>query len=104
MYNPLEAPHELDGGATSPAKKLSNTFMSRQSSPLHQTKSEPSPVVIPSGGSAAELNAVKKVWIAVLRSCQRADPNKTGYINRNQFVAALQKTLHEVSAPLAFPS
>lgn len=96
VYNPLDAPHELDGGATSPAKRLSSTFMLRQSSPLHHPQPvEPSPVVVPSGGSASELNAVKKVWILVLRSCQRADPNKTGYINRNQFIAALQKTLHE---------
>lgn len=106
IYDPLGAPHELSGGATAVPSPPSNRKTTGEAK--HPYRSNPN-----SQGELAEsksdtlsdstkgvgpstLHDIKRVWIAILRSCQRADPNKSGYINRTQFIAALQKNLHQV--------
>jgi hypothetical protein len=39
----------------------------------------------------SENSELRKVWQGVLRECHRADPERTGHVNRNVFIAALQR-------------
>lgn len=111
LYNPLSAPHELSGGSTT---RTAVAPPSRQSieSAKHPYRSlpnsrgsasAPDPSDSFSAGPAKSLGPspsalfdMKKVWINILRACQRADPNKSGFVNRTQFVTALEKNLHQV--------
>lgn len=39
-------------------------------------------------GETAEL---RRIWQGVLRECHRADPERTGHVNRQVFIAALER-------------
>jgi hypothetical protein len=122
IYNPLRAPHELEGGSTAtvmppPASKspkkargpaassgglaIQGASSSNTSSAtnLSATQSEPNLRNVGASTSvasgAAALADVKRIWVQILRTCQRADPNKSGCINRTQFIAAVQKALQQ---------
>lgn len=105
LYNPLRAPHELSGGSTTITVEVPPSRLSVQSA-KHPYRSAPNSrgsAAVPDsldafsasakGGSSA-LFDMKKVWINILRACQRADPNKSGFVNRTQFITALEKNLH----------
>jgi Ca2+-binding EF-hand superfamily protein len=113
MYNPSHAPHELMGGSTSRSTIAPRSTQSTSSSKhpyrsATNSASAPDPAAtesFPLGpsssvsagvgrGDSSALSEMKKVWINILRSCQRADPNKSGFVNRTQFITALEKNLH----------
>jgi Ca2+-binding EF-hand superfamily protein len=118
LYNPSNAPHELMGGSTSrvsepprsrqskqdakhPYRSVPNSASAPDPAATESFPARPSPSPSPSssgggGGNsgASALSDMKKVWINILRSCQRADPNKSGFVNRTQFITALEKNLH----------
>jgi hypothetical protein len=118
-YNPLIPPHQLEGLAT--LKKFTGTAAMRSSNSgnfHHEEKDDlaaSAPLKLssissqalqkikaiddiqigqstknskPLNGEAAEL---RKIWQGVLRECHRADPERTGQINRNVFIAALER-------------
>ena len=49
-------------------------------------------------GEGGYERGMKKVWQAVLRECQRNDPERTGLVGRNSFVNALESSGESVSA------
>lgn len=55
------------------------------------------------GSVMAENPELRKIWQNVLRECHRADPDRTGQINRNTFIAAIERgDLGKVSLLLPF--
>lgn len=43
------------------------------------------------GGAQFENPELRRIWQSVLRECHRVDPDRTGQINRNTFLAALER-------------
>jgi hypothetical protein len=54
------------------------------------------------GGLRSDENNLRRVWQAVLRECQRNDPERTGLVNRNTFINALEQSGDSVSSLLVF--
>lgn len=44
-----------------------------------------------SNSNSGEGADLKRVWHAVLRECHRSDPDRSGQVNRTQFISALEK-------------
>jgi hypothetical protein len=42
-------------------------------------------------GVMNENPELRKIWQSVLRECHRADPDRTGKINRNTFISAIER-------------
>ena len=100
IYNPLQAPHELMGGATAKpqAPRMTPHLESGKNRSALSSRGSgvPEDYAAPNGAGPSALHDIKKIWINILRSCQRADPNKSGFVGRTQFVTALEKNLHQV--------
>lgn len=103
LYNPKKAPHMLDGSKTisefvmSPVSSPSSTKRPEATNELLKTTSSMSNTTDMSMTrtmSAGDIDSIeskmRKVWQTVLRECQRSDPERTGVVNKNTFVNALE--------------
>lgn len=105
-YNPLRAPHllsgskslnDFSGGADVAIFSVGSPKMRPLSSsttelPIGEGFERSGDNTVDDKGSYKEM---KKAWSGALRDCKRSDPENTGYINRNAFIAALDRAAAE---------
>jgi Ca2+-binding EF-hand superfamily protein len=100
MYNPMRAPHILDG-STSTAKSASEQVLMAITSVEKNDTNTASAVIDPDHDDYEEVPAttstsgsvdVRRNWQSVLRLCQKEDPKRTGLVFREIFLDAVSKT------------
>eukprot|EP01038_Epipyxis_sp_PR26KG_P007978 gene7978-10818_t len=110
-YDPMIAPHMLEGSAT--LKSYNNDINLNQtlsstlgSNPLASTMPKAlksvkigkraesdteEASVVTRAKTADSKDDMRKIWQVVLRECHRSDPERNGEVSRNVFIAAIEK-------------